>query len=156
MGARARRAWLRAYLANDGRGVVRNLVRPALWHRAATAPSTGSGGSRPCRQPWGHTPVRCGRLNSRSRCPSALRRSPQASTCRQRGSRSEALTASAPVAGGHMTDMVCFVKLFGSGAQRPFYFDPPCKAKKSIMRSALGSREGVPGMWYMSSSTEFR
>ena len=42
---------------------------------------------------------------------SELRRSPQASTGRQRGEETEALTASAPVAGGLITDMVWFVKV---------------------------------------------
>ena len=47
-------------------GESHETVRSALWQRAATAPSTSSGGSRPCRQPWGHPP---GSMRGRRSCP---------------------------------------------------------------------------------------
>ena len=93
-------------VANDGRKIARN--RPF----GPVAAGGDGAGSRPTRQTVGAYP----RLNARAPivpAPDAcrhLRCSPLASTGRQRGVRSEALTASAPVAGEHVTDMVINVK----------------------------------------------
>ena len=94
-------------VANDGRGIARN--RPF----GPVAAGGDGADSRPTRQTVGAYP----RLNARAPIVPALavlrrvRCSPQASTGRQRGVRSEALTASAPVAGGRITDMVVNVKI---------------------------------------------
>ena len=95
-------------VANDGRGVARN--RPF----GPVAAGGDEADSRPIRQTVGAYP----RLKSRAPivpAPAVLRhlqRSLPASTDRQRGEESEALTASAPVAGGRITDMVINVKCF--------------------------------------------
>ena len=93
-------------LANDVRGIARN--RPF----GPVAAGGDGADSRPVRHTAGAYP----RLESRAPivpAPAVLRRlqrSLPASTGRQRGVRSEALTASAPVAGGRITDMVVNVK----------------------------------------------
>ena len=93
-------------VANDGRGIARN--RPF----GPVAPGGDGADSRPVRQTVGAYP----RLESRAPivpAPAVLRQlrcSPQASTDRQAGKENEALTASAPVAGGPITDMVINVK----------------------------------------------
>ena len=93
-------------VANDGRGIARN--RPF----GPVAAGGDGADSRPTRQTVGAYP----RLESRAPtvpAPAVLRhlqRSLPASTGRQRGVRSEALTASTPVAGEHITDMVIIVK----------------------------------------------
>ena len=94
-------------------GESHETVRSALWHRAATARArvlSVSRGAYPrleMQAPIVPAPGACRRLQ----------RSLPASTGRQRGSESEALTASAPVAGGRITDMVINVKLDNLGDQ---------------------------------------
>ena len=93
-------------VANDGRRIARN--RPF----GPVAAGGDGADSRPTRQTVGAY----SRLESRAPtvpAPAVLRhlqRSLPASTGRQRGVRSEALTASTPVAGEHITDMVIIVK----------------------------------------------
>ena len=93
-------------VAKDGRKIARN--RPF----GPVAAGGDGADSRPIRHTAGAYP----RLESRVPivpAPAVLRqlqRSLPASTGRQRGDRSEALTASAPVAGGRITDMVINVK----------------------------------------------
>ena len=93
-------------VANDGRGIARN--RPF----GPVAAGGDGADSRPVRQTVGAYP----RLNAQAPivpAPAVLRHlrcSPLASTGRQRGEENEALTASAPVAGGRVTDMVINVK----------------------------------------------
>ena len=95
-------------VANDGRGIARN--RPF----GPVAAGGDGADSRPTRQTVGAYP----RLKSRAPivpAPAVLRqlqRSLPASTGRQRGEENEALTASAPVAGGRITDMVTNINLF--------------------------------------------
>ena len=119
MGARTERAWLRDYRCERRTG---NRTKPSIR-------PCGSGrrrhGLASCPSYRGGIPQVgiAGADRARSRCPSAvaalaakafskkMRPTGVPSTGRQRGVRSEALTASAPVAGEHITDMVVFVKL---------------------------------------------
>ena len=87
-------------------GKSHETVRSALKHRATTTRARVLSVSR-----GGLPPIEvAGADRARSRCLSAVAMLTAASTGRQRGSESEALTASAPVAGGRITDMACFVK----------------------------------------------
>ena len=93
-------------VANDGRKIARN--RPFG--------PVASGGDEADSRPTRHTAGAYPRLKSRAPIVPTpddlwhLRCSPLASTGRQRGEENEALTASAPVAGGHITNMVVNVK----------------------------------------------
>ena len=107
MGARTERAWL-AWLACERRTETSRNVHSALWHRGATVrarvlavipsgltPLLNRGcRSLPLPMSFGGYSARC------LRAPAV-----------KRGRKSEALTASAPVAGGRITDMVINVKI---------------------------------------------
>ena len=88
-------------------GESHETVHSALWQRAAT------GRTRvPPVRPWGHTP---GCMRGRRSCPLPLSFGVYSARCLRAPAvnaveENEALTASAPVAGEHVTDMVCFVK----------------------------------------------
>ena len=118
MGARTERAWL-AWLSCERRTETTRNVHSALWHRRATVRARVL-----AVIPCGLSPLLgAGADSSRSRCPSAvttlaaqafskkMRPTRAPSTGRQAGARSEALTASAPVAGGRITELVINVKL---------------------------------------------
>ena len=119
MGARARRAWLCDYRCERRTG---NRTKPSI-RPCGSGRRRGGLASLPSDR-GGIPPVEfAGADRARSRCPSAfaalaakafskkMRPTGVPSTGRQRGEESEALTASAPVAGGRITDMVKFVKL---------------------------------------------
>ena len=92
--------------ANAGREIARN--RPVC----PVAPGGDDTGSRPVRQPRGPAPDwRCRRRS----CPLPVPVGGYSARCLRAPAvnaeaKSEALIASAPVAGGYVTDMVCFVK----------------------------------------------
>ena len=114
MGARTERAWLRDYRCERRtENRTKPSIRPCGSGRRRPLSDLNKADSRPTRQTVGAYP----RLKSRAPivpAPAALRhlqRSLPASTGRQRGEENEALTASAPVTGEHITDMVIFVKV---------------------------------------------
>ena len=105
--------------ANAGREAVQEPVRSALWHRGrqgglALVPSY-PGGIPPVEVAGTCGPAPDVRRHCDTRRWSIFTRKMRPArapiTCRQRGGENEALTASAPVAGGRITDMVRFVNL---------------------------------------------
>ena len=88
-------------------GKSHETVHSALWQRAATERTRF-----PPFRPWGHTPGCCRRRRSCPlRCPSAVvalanKRAPAV----KRRRKVERKPTTAPVAGEHITDMVCFAK----------------------------------------------
>ena len=118
--------------ANDGQGDARNLPIPPV----------ASGGDRTARTLPSY---RGDWLPCQTRAPIApapdvrrhLQRSLPASTGRQAGEENEALTASAPVAGERITNMVCFGRYYTSRT-RSNLLEPPGR---------LAVVEALPLIW---------